>query len=46
MEFSKKVLLKEIADLKKRLASSRGSLKDVYKDLSKDAKKAYKDTFK
>ena len=46
MAVTKKVLLKEITELKKRLASTCGSMKDVYKDFSKEAKKAYKDTFK
>lgn len=46
MADSRKVLMKEITQLKKRIASSRNSLREAYKDFSKEAKKAYKGVVK
>lgn len=46
MADSKKVLLKGISEWKKRIASSRNTLRDAYKDVSKDVKKAYKQATK
>lgn len=46
MAATKKELLKGISQWKKRIASSRIALNKAYKDISKDAKKAYKDAVK
>lgn len=46
MAAPKKVLLKEISLWKKRLSTSKKVLNDVYKDISKDAKKVYKEAVK
>lgn len=46
MAASKKDLLKEITQLKKRFANSKSALRDVYKNFSKEAKKTYKDAIK
>lgn len=46
MAAPKKLILKEISLWKKRLTSSKRALNSVYKDVSKDAKKIYKQATK
>ena len=46
MADTKKMILKEISLWKKRLSDSSRTLNGVYKDLSKDAKKVYKEVRK
>lgn len=46
MADSKKTLLKEISLWKRRVSHTKRALSDAYKDISKDAKKAYKEATK
>lgn len=46
MADAKKTIIKEISLWKKRYQDSKKTLEGVYKDVSRDAKKAYKQAFK